>query len=183
MKVIKSFLSDCLEIESNHSIDSRGEFIKIYNKSIFNELGIQFVPQETFYTRSKRNVLRGLHFQAPPSSQDKLTFCIVGEVYDVVVDLRKGSPFFGHFANVRLTGEDIRMLYIPRGFAHGFYSLSEFSILGYHVSEGYNKNLDLGIRWNSLNITWPCNNPIISERDSQLPIFSEFKSPFVYEGK
>lgn len=183
MKIIKSVLSGCREIESKFTIDFRGEFIKTYNRAMFEELGIYFLPQETFYTRSKRNVLRGLHFQVPPKSQDKLTFCIVGEVYDVVVDLRKGSPTYGHFAEFQLTGEDNRMIYIPSGFAHGFYSLSEISILGYHVSEGYSKDLDLGIRWDSLNIAWPCNDPIISERDSKLPLFTQFKSPFFYAGK
>jgi dTDP-4-dehydrorhamnose 3,5-epimerase len=159
--------------------DNRGLFIKIYNRDIFRLNGIQFVAQEEFYTISRANVLRGMHFQVPPADYGKLVHCVRGSVYDVTLDIRKGSPTYGQCWSRRLDDTGREAIFIPSGFAHGFYSLTPDATLSYSLSKGYEPSCDCGILWDSFGHVWPCRDPILSERDRGLVAFDDFDTPFV----
>jgi len=158
--------------------DCRGSFMKSFEKDIFQQQGISFHPAEAFYTHSAKGVLRGLHFQRR-HSQDKLVQVLRGTVYDVAVDLRKGSPTFGKWEGFSLTAENRRMLYIPKGFAHGFLTLEENTLFSYLCGDRYDPESDGGIRWDDpqLNVDWPLEQVehiIVSEKDSGLPSLEEY---------
>lgn len=125
---------------------------------------------------SKNNVLRGLHFQAPPHDHYKLVTCIAGEAFDVIVDLRKSSPTYGQHESFELNGGD--SVFVPAGCAHGFYVRSESATLLYNVSTIHAPSHDTGIRWDSVGVSWPSANPVVSERDAGLIAFAEFSTPF-----
>ena len=175
-----SKIKDCIQLIPKIFEDNRGSFVKVFHKDIFLDLGIDENFSEEYYSRSLTNVVRGLHFQIPPMDHSKLVYCIDGSVFDVVVDLRIGSPTFGMFDTFNLNAKSSNILYIPKGMAHGFCSTSESATMIYKTSTVYNKDFDAGILWNSIKIPWPIENPIISERDKKLPSFASFKSPFVY---
>lgn len=155
--------------------DSRGYFIKDYEKDIFLENGLELDFFESFESLSRKNVLRGLHFQIN-KPQAKLVRSITGEIYDVVVDLRSNSDTFGKWEGFYLSQENRKSLYIPKGCAHGFCTLSESAIVSYKCVGKYQQGTDSGIVWNDMDlaIDWPIENPIISERDSGLMSFKDF---------
>ncbi len=174
-------LPGCYEIIPCRRSDSRGTFIKTVHEDAFKELGLEADFVEQYYSVSKQHVLRGLHFQLPPSDHAKLVYCIEGRIFDVAVDLRQVSATYGHFHTCELSAENGKMLYIPKGMAHGFYTLSEQAVVMYNVTSLYNAERDSGILWNSLNIPWPVDEiepPVISERDKNFCTFAEFSSPF-----
>ncbi|MEO0300671.1 MAG: dTDP-4-dehydrorhamnose 3,5-epimerase [candidate division WOR-3 bacterium] len=158
--------------------DIRGYFFESYKESEFKNWGIKEKFKQDNISYSVKNTLRGLHFQRKPKEQAKLVRCIKGEIFDVACDLRKDSKTFGKWASVILSEENKNMLYIPKGFAHGFCVLSDYAILLYKVSEEYYKELDAGIRWDDpdLDITWPIKNPILSDKDKNLPFLKDIKS-------
>jgi len=162
--------------------DARGTFVKTFRSDFPAEYGIATVYAEEYYSVSKRGVLRGMHFQLPPHDHDKLVYCTAGEVLDAVLDLRVGSPTYGEAATVTLTGERANMLFIPRGCAHGFYTLSESATMMYKVTSVYAPQHDAGIRFDSAAIEWPAGEPIMSDRDKGFPALRDFASPFRYEG-
>lgn len=182
MELRSNSIPGCYEILPNLFQDDRGRFVKIFHENVFkaHQLNTQFA--EEYYSRSHKHVLRGLHFQTPPMDHVKMVYCVLGNVLDVVVDLRIGSPTYGKHEQFSLTSEKGNIVYIPAGLAHGFYVLSETAILIYKVSTVYNKELDSGIHWDSVGISWPDHNPIVSERDAGLQPFSDFESTFVYNG-
>lgn len=154
--------------------DERGWFFEFYKEEILKKHGIPTgFPQENI-SFSKKRVIRGLHFQRPPYAQGKLVTVIKGKVMDVVVDLRTGSPTFGKVYYCVLDGEKHNALMVPEGFAHGFAALEE-SIFHYKCTNVYSKAHESGIVWNDpeLKIEWPVEKPSISEKDQQLPTFSE----------
>lgn len=158
--------------------DSRGWFMKGFERDCFASHGVLFSPFEAFYTRSARGTVRGLHFQRR-HCQDKLVQVLAGAVYDVVVDLRKDSAAFGKWEGVYLTAENRKMLYIPRGFAHGFLALKAGTLFSYLCGGRYDPESDGGIFWNDrrLNIDWPLDRigeVILSEKDAALPSLDEF---------
>ena len=161
--------------------DSRGMFVKTFQKPVFEEFGINSSFPEEFLTTSKKNVIRGMHFQVPPDAQSKIVNCVYGEVYDVVLDIRNGSPTFGKSIVFILKGLEPCSLFIPPGLAHGFCVLSSWAVLSYKVSSLYSPKNDLGIHWKSINVDWPTNFPIVSDRDKLHPSLQTFKSPFTYE--
>lgn len=170
LKVIHPFLAP----------DERGYFMKTYEREIFKANGIEMGNAEDMTSHSKKGVLRGLHFQTK-YSQDKLIRVYYGEVYDVAVDLRKGSPTFGHWEGFRLSGDNRLGLYIPSGFAHGYLALTDEVIFSYRCGQPYAPNYDSGIIWNDkeLGVEWPINhigNLIISPKDQKLQTFAEFKA-------
>ena len=174
-------LPGCYEIIPCRRSDSRGTFIKTVHEDAFKELGLEADFVEQYYSVSKQHVLRGLHFQLPPSDHAKLVYCIKGRIFDVAVDLRQASATYGYFHTCELSAENGKMLYIPKGMAHGFYTLSEQAVVMYNVTSLYNAERDSGILWNSLNIPWPVDEiepPVISERDKNFCTFAEFSSPF-----
>lgn len=162
--------------------DARGTFVKTFRSDFPAEYGIAKVYAEEYYSVSKRGVLRGMHFQLPPHHLDKLVFCTAGEVLDVVLDLRVGSPTYGEAVTVNLTGGQVNMLYIPHGCAHGFYTLSESATMVYKVTSVYAPQHDAGVRFDSVGVAWPAGELIMSERDKGFPALKDFVSPFRYEG-
>ncbi|MCW6161559.1 MAG: dTDP-4-dehydrorhamnose 3,5-epimerase [Candidatus Micrarchaeales archaeon] len=148
-------------------MDERGFFMETYQKEDFEKAGItgEFVQQN--HSKSTKGVLRGLHYQKGPYAQAKLVRCIKGEIFDVAVDIRKNSPTFGKYVSAILSEDNKNMLYIPRGFAHGFEVLSEEAEVIYNVDNIYSKENEYGIIWNDPNIRidWPIKNPILSNKD------------------
>lgn len=164
--------------------DGRGFFMETYKFSDFAEFGITERFVQDNHSRSKKGVIRGLHYQNPPKAQGKLVRVVAGEIFDVAVDIRKGSPTYGKWVGERLSAENKRMLYIPPGFAHGFCVLSEEAEVVYKVTEEYAPELEAGIIWNDpeIRIAWPIANPIISDKDASFPFLREAKNHFIYKG-
>jgi dTDP-4-dehydrorhamnose 3,5-epimerase len=183
MHINKTKLRDCYEIFPALFSDTRGTFVKTFHHDSFkeNQLETNFVEQ--YYSVSHKGVLRGLHFQTPPKDHVKLVYCIMGEVLDAVVDLRIGSPTYGQFELYNLSAERKNMIYIPAGMAHGFYVTSEKAIVVCNLSTVYSAQHDQGVRWDSVGIPWPCRNPTLSQKDIELPCFSDYTSLFKYEMK
>ncbi len=178
MKTFETGIEGCVVVEAFSLRDERGSFCKPYHRDDFLKNGIDFTITEQFYSVSAKNVLRGMHFQLPPKATAKLITCLEGKVFDVVVDLRKSSPTFMAVFSVELKEGDSKMLYIPEGLAHGFCSLEDNSTLLYLCSEVYSPEHDSGVKWDSVNINWPVNDPLISERDQGLVRFENFDNPF-----
>jgi dTDP-4-dehydrorhamnose 3,5-epimerase len=171
-------------IETKIFSDHRGEFFESYHRGKLAALGIDDVLEQVNVGRSRPGTIRGLHFQRPPHAQSKLVRCSRGSLYDAVVDLRKGSPTYGKWFGTELTERDGRMLYVPAGFAHGFYAITACE-LTYNVGmAGWNASAEGGLRWNdeAIGIAWPVEREIvINERDGAYPSLAELDSPFVYE--
>jgi dTDP-4-dehydrorhamnose 3,5-epimerase len=160
--------------------DRRGRFVKTFHEELFAGHGLETAGAEEFYSVSHKGVLRGLHFQLPPHDQVKLVYCVVGAVYDVVVDLRAGSPTYGEHAAFELSADEPAILYIPSGLAHGFCVRSEEAVVMYRVSRVYAPEHDTGILWSSAGIPWPADVPLVSARDQAFPTLAEFRTPFRY---
>lgn len=175
----KSELEGVFQIQGKVANDNRGRFIKNFRASHLKELGLETRFVEEFVTTSHKNVVRGLHFQVPPHDHVKLVSCFGGEILDVVVDLRRGSPTYGKHETFHLKEDLGKSVYIPKGFAHGFLALTDRAIVHYQVSTEHAPSADAGILWNSAGIAWPVATPIISARDSQFPTLQQFQSPFV----
>ena len=169
-------------IEAHAYEDNRGWFMETYKYSEFAAHGITETFVQDNCSHSVRGVLRGLHYQKHPKAQAKLVQVLRGEIFDVEVDLRKGSPSYGRWVGVTLSGHDRRMLYVPVGFAHGFCVLSETADVVYKVSAEYTPEFDRGILWNDpeIGIRWPLENPILSPKDSRLPPLRKADSDFSY---
>jgi len=160
--------------------DTRGFFMELYNEASLKACGIQAAFLQDNLSYSKKDALRGLHFQAPPFAQGKLVTVLQGSVLDVAVDIRKASPTYGKALSFNLNDENRQMLYVPPGFAHGFSVLSETAMFHYKCTQIYDKSAEGGILWNDpeLGIDWQVANPVISDKDRELPLLKDFKSPF-----
>jgi dTDP-4-dehydrorhamnose 3,5-epimerase len=174
MKVIETSLPGALIIEPQVFGDTRGFFYESYNKGQWEKAGIQADFIQTNVSRSARGVLRGLHYQWP-NPQGKLVSVLEGEVYDVAVDIRHGSPTFGQSIGVMLTAENHRHFWVPEGFAHGFCVLSEFATFTYQCTALYDREADAGLRWNDadLGIDWPLSDPLLSDKDTRTPLLRD----------
>ena len=174
MKVIETRLPGAVVIEPQVFGDTRGFFYESYNEAKYREIGIDRRFVQSNVSRSARGVLRGLHYQWP-NPQGKLVSVLEGEVYDVAVDIRHGSPTFGQSAGVMLTAENHRHFWIPEGFAHGFCVVSEFATFAYQCTALYDAKADAGIRWNdaALGIDWPIAEPLLSDKDGKTPLLAE----------
>lgn len=165
--------------------DERGFFMECYSRNDFTEHGIGEDFFQDNYSLSSKDVLRGLHYQLPPFVQSKIVRCVRGEIFDVAVDIRRGSPTFGKYASAMLSEENKRMLYIPIGFAHGFLSLADNTEVYYKASSIYNRDYERGIIWDDTDIwiKWPITNdpPILSKKDNALPILKR-ADIFDYKG-
>ena len=186
-KVHRLSIPDLVVIESEAYHDARGFFMETFKKSDFEKfgLGMEFVQDNL--SKSKKGTIRGLHYQRDPAAQGKLLRVLSGSVYEVAVDIRRGSPTFGKYAGVKLTSENGEMFWIPPGFAAGMISLADDSILAYKTTAEYSKKDEGGIIWNdpSISIEWPLNEyridkPIISEKDLQHPNLKDADINFVY---
>jgi len=182
MKLNKTNIKGLVEIEASVFEDERGYFFESYNKKKYSEIGIDAEFVQDNQSKSQKGVLRGLHLQKKPFAQAKLVKVIKGSVLDVAVDLRKDSKTYGQYHSVVLSGENKKSLWIPEGFAHGFLTLEDDTIFTYKVSNYYNKESELCIKWNDedLNINWQLNNitPMISDKDKEGIKFENFSSDF-----
>ena len=165
--------------------DERGFFMETYKMADFVAAGIKKDFVQDSHSRSAKRVLRGLHYQTPPFAQGKLVRVVRGEIFDVAVDIRKGSPTYGKWVGVLLSEENKDMLYVPEGFAHGFCILSEIAEVSYKNTNVYSPQFEAGIIWNDkdLNIKWPVKEPILSEKDRKWPTLREVDINFYYKGK
>ena len=180
MKKIETGINDLYVLEPKVFGDERGYFMESYNKNTFVELGLDYDFVQDNQSKSKKGVLRGLHFQKK-HPQAKLVRVLEGEVFDVAVDLRKDSSTYGKWFGVILSAENKRMFMIPRGFAHGFVVLSESATFTYKCDEFYHPEDEDGICWNDeeLNIEWPIDGePLLSDKDKKHPSFKERKFKF-----
>ncbi|HTO17139.1 MAG TPA: dTDP-4-dehydrorhamnose 3,5-epimerase [Edaphocola sp.] len=158
--------------------DERGSFIKTFNSSLFKNFDIDFELKESYFSYSKKDVIRGMHFQLPPHDHSKIVFCPKGAILDIIIDLRKSSKTFGQYHSQILSEENNNAFFIPKGFAHGFKALENESITYYLVSSEYHKESDTGILWDSFGFDWKCKSPLISERDQLFIPLDHFNSPF-----
>ena len=167
--------------------DDRGWFCEVFNARHFASIAgdVTFVQDNVSYSRDA-GTLRGLHFQTPPFAQAKLVRCLKGRFLDVIVDIRNGSPTFGHSLSYELSADNGDQLYVPVGFAHGLITLEPDTEIGYKVSHYYSADHDRGLRWDdpTLNIDWqmPPGGPHLSPKDHGLPLLKDFESPFSYDG-
>ncbi|MFA6987174.1 MAG: dTDP-4-dehydrorhamnose 3,5-epimerase [Arenimonas sp.] len=174
MKLIDAQLPGCKIIEPQVFADSRGAFYETWNKTRWAQHGLDLDFVQSNVSMSERGVLRGLHYQWP-RAQGKLVSVLEGEVHDVAVDIRRGSPTFGQSAAVVLSANNKRLFWIPEGFAHGFVVLSERAVFHYLCTAAYSREDDAGIRWNDarLAIDWPVSEPLLSDKDAALPFLDD----------
>ena len=162
--------------------DNRGFFCETYSKRRYEDLGInaEFV-QDNHSLSHTTGTLRGLHFQAPLAAQAKLIRCGRGAIFDVAVDIRRGSPTYGKWEGYELTAENGHQLYVPVGFAHGFVTLEADSEIVYKCTDYYMPDTEESVLWDSCGIDWPLSSdPILSDKDQEAPSLADFDSPFVY---
>ena len=187
MKVIKTSIPEVLIVETDVFGDHRGFFTETYNKKRYEEAGIttEFIQDNMSYS-TVPGTIRGLHYQKAPYAQAKLVSCSRGKVIDVAVDIRKGSPTYGRYVTCELTADNHRQFYIPRGFAHGFLTLSDNVEFRYKCDNLYNKEAEGGIRYNdkTINIDWGSLldgiKPILSKKDEIAPTLDKCNANFVY---
>jgi dTDP-4-dehydrorhamnose 3,5-epimerase len=158
--------------------DQRGSFVKLVHEDMFKAAGLRVDFAEQFVTVSKSNVVRGMHFQLPPHDHVKLVSCVYGRILDVVLDLRRGLPSFGHCISLSLDADAGSAVYIPPGCAHGFLAQSPEAVTHYNVTSMHVPAYDAGVHWRSIGFEWPVDDPVISARDQALPAFASFNSPF-----
>lgn len=184
MMIEKTSLDGVLEITPRRFGDDRGWFCETWNRTALCEAGfwLDFV-QDNHSFSAETGTLRGLHYQAPPHAQDKLVRCSRGAIWDVAVDVRIGSPSYGHWYGVELTAENGKQLLVPKGFLHGFVTRQSDTEVQYKVSDVYAPDCDGAVRWDSCGIDWPLDAaaPVLSEKDKVAPLLTDFDSPFVYE--
>lgn len=184
MQIQKTNIEGLIVIQPRIFLDARGYFFESYSKKVFDEQvrTVNFVQDNE--SKSSFGVLRGLHFQKPPYAQSKLVRVIHGRVLDVAVDIRKGSPTYGQWMAVELSGEKQNQLFIPRGFAHGFSVLSDEAVFQYKCDNFYHPESEGAIAWDDpqLNIDWqlPKESIILSQKDTHHPLLAEIESPFDY---
>ncbi|MQP77334.1 dTDP-4-dehydrorhamnose 3,5-epimerase [Stenotrophomonas sp. MYb238] len=174
MKVIQTTLPGCVVIEPAVFGDARGMFFETWNAERFAGHGLPAKFVQSNVSTSVKGVLRGLHYQWP-RPQGKLVSVLEGEVYDVAVDIRRGSPTFGRWEAVLLSAENHRQFWIPEGFAHGFAVLSERAVFSYLCTDVYVKEADAGVRWNDADIAvdWPISAPTLSAKDEGAPFLKD----------
>lgn len=178
----KLAIPDVQLVESKVFSDTRGFFSETFKESVFKNNGIDSKFVQDNFSHSIKGVLRGLHYQKNPTAQAKLVIVIKGEIFDVAVDIRKNSPTYGNWVSEILSEKNHKILYIPKGFAHGFLVLSDEADVLYKVSNEYSPEHEKGIMWNDpdLNIQWPLDKPILEKKDLQLPFLKDTDNNFVY---
>ncbi len=177
MKISETNIAGVYEVLFFNASDERGTFVKTYHSDSLKEHGLNSDFRESFYSTNKKGVIRGMHFQIPPEDHSKLVYATQGTILDIIVDLRKDSPTYGKFAQVEISGDNSRGVYMPKGVAHGFCCLTDATMV-YLTSTQHSPEHDSGIRWDSFGMDWPIEQPIMSSRDQEFVSFSDFKSPF-----
>lgn len=168
-KILEEKFPGLLLLEGSQFSDERGAL----EKPLWNSAIPGFRADEAYFIQSKKDVLRGMHFQLPPHAQGKLLYVARGKILDVVLDLRSGSPFFGKSASFVLEAGSARALYVPPGMAHGYLTLEEDSWIHYVQSGNYSPEHERGVRFDSFGFDWKISSPVLSEKDKNLPAFSE----------
>jgi len=184
MNLIPTELNDAYIIEPRVFNDERGWFIESFSSQNYIALGIKTTFIQDNHSMSlKKGVLRGLHFQIDPLAQAKLIRCTRGSILDVIVDLRVGSPTYKKWLKIELSAENFKQLFIPKGFAHGFLTLSDNTEVQYKVDEYYSKDCDRSIRFddNELGIDWGIDHPILSQKDLNAPLLRDSDCNFIYK--
>jgi len=181
-KFQKSEIPEVIIVEPQTFPDERGFFMESFKESIFIDNGINAKFVQDNYSHSIKGVLRGLHYQKNPKAQAKLVMVTRGEIFDVAIDIRNGSPTYGKWVSEILSEQNHRLLYVPEGFAHGFCVTSDEADVLYKVNTEYSHEHERGILWNdpSLDIKWPMDKPIITQKDLQLPTLKNADNNFVY---
>ncbi|WP_240371429.1 dTDP-4-dehydrorhamnose 3,5-epimerase [Anoxybacteroides rupiense] len=184
MKIIETTFDSAFILEPTVYGDVRGFFMESYNEKTFRELGfdLRFV-QDNHSLSVKAGTIRGLHYQLSPRAQTKLVRVTRGAIYDVIVDIRRGSPTFGKWQGFILSADNKRQLLVPKGFAHGFCTLVDHTEVQYKVDAYYSPEHDRGILWNdpSLGIDWPMPTPVLSEKDANHPLLVDAEINFTWE--
>jgi dTDP-4-dehydrorhamnose 3,5-epimerase len=183
MRIIETSLPGVVVIEPVVFRDARGFFLEVYHEEKYRAAGIDVRFVQENHSRSVRNTLRGLHWQFR-RPQGKLVRVIVGEIYDVAVDIRRGSPTFGRWASATLSAENFRQMFVPEGFAHGFCVTSEVAEVEYKCTDVYDAQGEGGLRWDdpALAVEWPIASPVLSARDRVHPAFDAAREDFpIYE--
>ena len=184
MKIEETALQGILILTPKRFGDTRGFFSESWNRKTLSDHGVtlDFV-QDNHSVSASVGTLRGLHFQSPPHAQDKLVRCGQGALFDVVVDIREGSPTYGQWLGVDLTAENGKQLLVPPGFLHGFVTRVPGTEICYKCTDYYAPECEGGVRWDSCGIDWGLNDdPVLSIKDLAAPTLAEFDSPFVWEG-
>jgi dTDP-4-dehydrorhamnose 3,5-epimerase len=176
-------LDGCFELLPSALVDARGSFTKIFHRPLWERLGLCTRFEEEYVTWSSAGTIRGLHFQVPPMQYHKVVICLRGAVLDVAVDLRRKSPTYKQHICIELSGELANGVYLPPGLAHGFCVTGQEALLYYKVSKIYSPEHDTGIRWDSAEIDWPIDAPLLAERDKRWLSLDEFDSPFILENR
>jgi dTDP-4-dehydrorhamnose 3,5-epimerase len=182
MKIVETPIKDLLIIEPRVFEDTRGYFYESYSQANFSEAGIDIHFVQDNQSKSVYGVIRGLHYQLAPKAQTKLVRVLEGKIFDVALDVRKGSPTYGQWFGMEISAENRKQLLIPRGFAHGFSVLSEMAVVFYKCDAFYAPEYDAGIIYNDpeLKIDWriPEDKALLSDKDSRLPLFKDAKNNF-----
>jgi dTDP-4-dehydrorhamnose 3,5-epimerase len=180
MTIERTILEGVFIINNFNASDDRGLFVKTFNKNLFLELNLNFEIKESYFSVSKKNVIRGMHFQLPPFDHEKLVFVPKGAIIDVVVDLRKNSTTYKKYIFVELSDKNKKSIFIPKGLAHGFKSLEDNTITVYNVASEYNPTADAGIYYKSFGFNWEVEEPTISKRDAEFIGLNSFceNNPF-----
>ena len=180
MVITKTKIEGLLIIQPKVFGDDRGYFFESYRLDRLRENGVDLDFVQDNESMSGKGIVRGLHFQNPPYAQGKLVRVIKGKVLDVAVDIRKNSPTYGHWHSIILSEKNKTIFWIPPGFAHGFHSMADNTLFQYKCTNYYNKEAEGSILWNDpdLNIDWGINNPLVSDKDKNVPLFKDLHSKF-----
>jgi dTDP-4-dehydrorhamnose 3,5-epimerase len=181
MEITPLRLSGTYQIVLAPHCDDRGYFMRVWDEQLSRQHGLTTAwVQENQSLSRRKGIIRGLHFQRPPHAETKLVRVAAGAILDVFVDLRKSSHTYGQWDSLELSAQNHRAVYIPRGFAHGFCTLTEEALAVYKVDACYAPDSEGGLRWDdeALQIAWPTRDPLVSDKDKRLPSFKEFVSPF-----
>ena len=174
VNLIETDLPGVVIIEPKKFGDDRGYFMETWNRDAYRDAGLDLTFVQDNLSSSSRGVLRGLHYQLP-NGQGKLVSCVQGEVFDVAVDIRRGSPTFGRWVGVMLSADNARRLYVPPAFAHGFQVVSPTALFTYKCTDVYNREAEGSIRWNdpAIGIEWPVAGSTLSDKDQVAPLLAD----------
>ena len=178
MKIYETEIKGAKIIEYDVNRDIRGYTLKPFSLNQIKEASLKFEVMEFFYSTSNKDVIRGMHFQLPPHAQAKIVHLIKGKITDVILDLRTDSPTYGKYISIELEEGDGKVVYIPKGLAHGFASLVDGSTVAYLFEGLYSSGSESGVRYDSFGYEWKIDKPILSQRDLSFPEFHRFKSPY-----
>jgi dTDP-4-dehydrorhamnose 3,5-epimerase len=180
MNIEQTALEGVYIINNFMAQDVRGTFVKIFNKKNFEDAGLNFEIRESYFSISKKEVIRGMHFQLPPSDHEKLVYVPQGSIIDVVLDLRKKSLSYKQFISIELSAANRKSIFIPKGLAHGFKSMEENTITCYNVTTEYDSKSDKGIHFDSFGFDWQTNEVLLSTRDKEFMTLDRFckNNPF-----